>query len=353
MTDAPSNASPVSIYVGDELYPRYQFVDIRRDIGSPDVATLELLGTSAPFSPGESVKISIDETPVFAGEVVSLSTTYGAQQQTTTLTAMNKLHRLNRWRKSDRFDDFSDQEIVEAVAAEGDITKVIWGEKTKKFRHRVVLWTDQTAMDFLAERARRYGFDFWCIGDTLYCGAPDLQNKSGFELKLGAKTDDEKIVPIASFEPRVSLSGITKSVKVTASDPVKAETIEGKFDECKSPLGDTHAADSCGNQIAKETWIVDMPVASPEEADAIAKAQFVRQSLSFITAEAEVVGGNPKFELGTTVEVKLSKGDRFNGRYYVTGITHRYVVQNEQGRPYSTRLVLARDALSGPGAVEV
>ena len=58
------------------------------------------------------------------------------------------------------------------------------------------------------------------------------------------------------------------------------------------------------------------------EADQIAKAELNKAALDFITGDG-VCAGRPDLMSGKVVKLDgLDK--RFNGRYYVTGATHRY-----------------------------
>jgi len=342
-TAANDSTAGVDLSIDKESYStRVQSFDVKRDLGRADVATIELSGLAPKFSPGAPVTLSMYKKAIFLGEIVDISTTYGTsgQQQTTKLIAMNQLHRLDRGRRSHKpFPDKDDEQIIGEIAKEYGMTKVVWGDKNLTFKHPVVLWTNQTAMEFLSQRALRYGYHIWCVDKTLYCKAPDLSKKAETELTLGKN--------LASFLPRMSSARITKTVHVQSTNPTTAKVIEGISEaKGKPPLGSVHATKACGDDIAKENLIVDIPVLSKAEADAVADAQFLRQSLTFITAEAELVGGNPEFELGTTVDITLSRGDQFNGGYYITGIAHRFVPKRQTGSHFVTHLSLARDARS-------
>ena len=202
-------------------------------------------------------------------------------------------------------------------------------------------------------RAERYGFHFWCVDNEVHYKVPDLETHSPFRLMFPPQASQKlwQDVAMQSFLPRMSSSNIVKKVRVRASDPINGKKpIMGVSDEGVAALGKRHAVEACGQEYAKyETIIVDVPVFSEKEADAVANAEFLRRSLSFITAEA-VASAKPQLQLGTTVEVEanqIEKNDPFNGRYYVTGITHRWTVLHSSGKPHQTHLRLARDA-SGP-----
>ena len=69
-----------------------------------------------------------------------------------------------------------------------------------------------------------------------------------------------------------------------------------------------------------------------------------------MTGEAECVG-DPKYDLATVVSLNVNtqdSSDVFNGKYYVMGVTHRYVSSGkDKDGGYVTHLKLARDAQKG------
>jgi uncharacterized protein involved in type VI secretion and phage assembly len=68
------------------------------------------------------------------------------------------------------------------------------------------------------------------------------------------------------------------------------------------------------------------PVRTQAEADQLARALAGRHSSSFIEAEGMCIG-NAKLVAGTYVQLK-ALGDRFSGKYLVTGVRHTYSPQD-------------------------
>jgi hypothetical protein len=342
---------------------------VERNIGRPDIATIELTGVVPRFSLAADVKIWADDTLLYSGELVSIAPTYGGKgekHQTTQLIAMNCLHRFNRGRRSVRLykEQMNEKDIVARIVeevAKDRIKKIEWipeqPEFHKTIQHEVVLWTNQTAMEFLGQRAHRYGYHVWCFDTTLYCAVPDFSKQSGFELHLALPNPLGKQLRLSSFLPRMSTVDVVSGVEVTASDPLSGKPNQGRWPSAslRSHLGDTGAVDACREHGRFATSIVDVPATSTDEADVIARAQFQRQSLTFITAQADLIGSAARkavgLELGETVEVAVaSEDDPFNGRYYVEGITHRYAIGEDNSSKvtsHMTTLSLARDAHSG------
>ena len=104
-----------------------------------------------------------------------------------------------------------------------------------------------------------------------------------------------------------------------------------------------------GDLGKEETFNVDQPIWSKEEADALAKARLNDLALSFITGECEVTGDS-KVDMGQVIDIDANSepntggDDPFNGKYYVMGITHRYMLSKTKDGGYTTTLRLARDA---------
>jgi hypothetical protein len=192
------------------------------------------------------------------------------------------------------------------------------------------------------------GCHLWCWDSTLYCKQPDLSNDSGIEIKLNKTPYVGQ--QLRAFTPRLSSAPIMKKVTVKGWNPETKELITGEFEAQGSPLGSEHAVAGSGDLGKEETFTVDHPIWSKEEANALAKARHTDLALTFITGECETVG-DPSYELGKTVKIVPNPdqgSDVFNGKYYVMGITHRHTAGGkDKGGGYVTILRVARDAQKG------
>jgi len=96
-----------------------------------------------------------------------------------------------------------------------------------------------------------------------------------------------------------------------------------------------------GNPSAgKVLTVVDRPVDSKEEAEAVAKAIFNQLSMDFITGEVDFKG-DAAIGPGDIVELKQF-GERFSGRYLITQVT-QLMIPRAMG--FTTRLKIARNDL--------
>jgi phage protein D len=320
---------------------------VDRDMFQPDMASIVLANQNDIYSTktvGSEVEIKVGSTPtsIFKGEIVGLEPVYkGGEKAKILIRAMNKFHKLLRKRKSVTFTDKTDEQILKQVVGDAGLSLEWKHEKSITYKH--VYQHNQTDMEFLRTRAARMGCHVWCVGDTINVKQPDLQSDSIAELKVdGASTDAE----LRMFSPRLNSSAIVNKVTVKGWNPETKELISGDASVQSSKLGSQTSVDGSGSLGKEETFTVDHPVWSREEAMALAKARLQDASLSFITGEAEVKGSST-FDLGKVVSVvaNLQGGDDpFNGKYYIMGITHRHIASKSKDGGYVTILRFARDA---------
>jgi hypothetical protein len=154
---------------------------------------------------------------------------------------------------------------------------------------------------------------------------------------------------VRSFTPRLSSASILNKVTVKGWNPETKELIVGDAQVQGSRLGSQTSVAGSGDLGGQETFTVDHPIWSREEAVALAKARLTDISLSFITGECEL-SGTSDIDLGQVIEMVTNEeddtkaNDPFNGKYYVMGVTHRFSKSNTPDGGWITILRLARDA---------
>lgn len=346
----PAAAPNVDITIGGTAVPddHLQSYIVERDMFQPDMASIVLTNQNDAYSGktvGDKVEILVGKNPesIFKGEIVGTEPTFrGGGKTTILIRAVNKMHNLVRKRQSVTFQDKTDEQILKEVVKSGKLNLKWKHDKTITYKH--VYQHNQTDLEFLRMRAARLGCHVWCIGEDLFCQQPDLSASTGIKLSV----DEPGDVQLRSFAPRINTAAIVKKVSVKGWNPETKELITGEAPAKSSPLGTTKAADAAGGQGQEDSFTVDSPIWSKEEADALAAGRMSDLSLSYMTAEAEC-SGTAKFELGKTVEIKANaRGqDKFNGKYYIMGLTHRHTVPRASEGGFVTLLKLARDAEGG------
>jgi phage protein D len=342
-------ATPIKINIGQDIEDSDILAfTVERDMGQPDMAAIVLSNQESLYSPkikvGDKVTIKVGDElkEIYKGEVVGLEAHYkGGEKARLTIRAMNTMHQLLRKRKSITFMDKSDQQILNQIAGDAGLSLEWKHDKTITYKH--VYQHNQTDMEFLRMRAARMGCHVWCWDQKLFVKQPDLQGSPIAELKVGETGESA----MKSFSPRLSSAAILKKVTVKGWNPETKELIQGEYSAQNSSLGSQNAVAGSGKLGSDETFTVDHPIWSPEEAQALAKARLVDLSLSYITGECEM-NGDPKFDLGKVVKITASAegsgADPFNGKYYIMGITHRHTMPKSREGGFVTILKLGRDA---------
>jgi len=176
---------------------------------------------------------------------------------------------------------------------------------------------NQTNMEFLRQRAARIGFELFVQDNQLYFRKPS----SSQTLKLKWLQD------FGTFKVRVSTAEQVSSVEVRGWDYSQKEAIVSTADSEDVLTQTEHASGSnSSSQFGPSTEppkmiVVDQPVATPNEADAIAQALYNELSGEFVVADASGTG-NPYIRAGRSVQ--LEDMGKYSGDYYVTETRHLY-----------------------------
>lgn len=353
---ALASAVDFDVYVGAYEIPDQEIlsftIDLDFDQPSMAVVTLRNQGHrhSSTWLQGEPLEIKVHDDSklsVFNGSIVGIEPLYKADgNNRCVLRAYDPLHLLLRGRKSRTFQDKSDKKIVEEIAGEYGL-KPSCGSAVN-ITHKHIYQHNQTDLEFLRTRAARLGYSVWVEGKELFFDKPRKDKSSNVEFKVSTQPIGGH--HLKSFAPRMSSAAVVKKVTVQGWDPEKKEKIVGEAEAKDSPLGKANASTILTGPFAKEpmskTFVVDHPIASPEEAKAIAEAKLEEHMLGYITGEAEAFG-KPEYKPGMVVKIVINEDqadDRFNGSYLITGVTHRYVRSGGPGDGYMTVLRVARDA---------
>lgn len=346
-----------AVSIGSSPVPEPDFVSfvVEQDLNQPDMAVITLRNPdhrhSTKWEQGQDleVKVSDANTSIFKGKVVGLEPLYrGDGENRCVIRAYGPLHLLLRGRKSRTFQDQTDSKIVQAIAGEYGLQPKC-GSKVN-ITHKHVYQHNQTDLEFLRTRAARLGYAVWVEGTTLHFDKPDPAADSSIVFKVNEKPLEGH--SLKSFAPRLSSAGVVKTVVVQGWDPEKKEQITAEAQAASSKLGTTDAGSALKDPFTKaamtKTYVVDHPIASKDEAKAIAEAKLAEHMLGFITGEAEAFG-NPAYKPGIVVKIVINpdkQDDRFNGKYLITGCTHRFVSGGGAGKNdgYMTVLRVSRDA---------
>jgi uncharacterized protein involved in type VI secretion and phage assembly len=257
------------------------------------------------------VEVNVDSEggpqKLFTGEVVGIEPLFDTSgSHRLTVRAFNRLHRLTRGRKSKTWVNVSDADILGGIAREhglkfdGDLPAIVYDHV---YQH------NQTDLELLFQRAARIGRTYHVDEETLRV-APLSMKGDALPVECG-KT-------VQRFAPRMSTHAQVESVTVRGWNPKTRQAIVGKA----SSSGDGSQAAKDAHQVSAQYFDIDEPIFSQEEANQIANAKLQSLQLSYLTADGSMAG-DPRVKPGVVLDVSAA-GDRFSGKYLVTGVSHRY-----------------------------
>ncbi len=283
---------------------------------------------SNDFDVGRTIHVEMGQgkklKPVFKGEIVGLEmepTSRGSMVMI--VKAYDKSHRLHRGRKTRSFVQVTDDDIAKKIAREAGLRPDV--ESTSEV-YDYVIQDNSTNYRFLRERAERIGFSMWVGDGKLHFRRVAAPGGQPISLEWG-KT-------LQKFHPALSVGKQVSEVVVRGWNVKEKKAIVGRATNGRAEAqvgqekngGDT-AKDAFGDASAV---VVNHPVHTQAEADALAQALRDELSGQFVQAEGETTG-TPELLPGLQVEIK-NVGKRFGGRYFVTSVVH--TISNNA--PYKT-----------------
>ena len=287
----------------------------------------------ALFHEGNPVEIAFgyrdDTKPLFSGEITGLEPDFPeGQAPTLRVRGHDRLHRLMRARKTCSFVEMKDSEIASQIASGAGLSANVTDSAVTL---PYVLQHDQTDLEFLKARARRIEFEVAVQGRELFFRP--RKTDAGATLTL------RREIELLAFHPRLSTLAQVTSIEVRGWDPATKKEIVGKAaagDEGKA-LGPNAAGPAATQKAfgAAATARVDMPVASQDEADKMAKQAYAEMAMRYIRAEGLCIG-EPRLRAGIVVDIQ-GLGTRFSGAYYVTSVEHSFAPKKGYRTAFSAR----------------
>ncbi|MFF2510356.1 phage late control D family protein [Streptomyces sp. NPDC058086] len=313
------------------------------------------------FAPGQLVEIRLGYTSlgqplvVAKGQVTTVQSDFPSSgPPTLQITGQDRTTRMKerKPRPDDvkKFLNLADWQIAQKIAERHQLELVAEKEGVV---HPVVTQDNLDDVSFLLKRAK--GIDRECYVapcprtgvEKLYFVSP-ADGRAGstarqphtFDLWYavpagGARSDraDQGPAPngspepnLISFRPTVTLSGQVAKVTVRGWDPRTKKAIVGiatqadlRAERDAGRSGPAAAAQEMGD---REEVIVDRPVASEQEARALAVSVLRGKSYEFVTCAGQLAGV-PDLVPSDSLRIG-GVGSRFGGTYYTTKVTHSF-----------------------------
>jgi phage protein D len=331
--------------MGDEVHD----VLVEADLDQPDHTIITLSNLSTKYSEkvneGDDLEVKLGfvdgkaQGTVFKGEVVGIEPIYAANAPARVhIRGLNQLHRLMRGKKSVSFVNVTDKDIVDKLCQNYGLTAE-YGDAAPSTKYNHVYQHNLTDLEFVRMRAARIGFEVAVDDKKLYF-RKRVDADSGIKLVFGVPGDSA----LERFMPRLSTAQQVSEVKVFGWDPEKKKEIVGSAKPQSSKLGDKHGSAVASSKHKDVLQVMhDSPVSSKEEADNIAKSILNDRMMNFITGDG-VCRGNPELKPGLIITIAV-QDKRFDGKYHITAVRHRYVHQGSAGG-YRTEFKFRRDAKS-------
>lgn len=315
------DGSDISTELMDDLIQ----VTVETSLHLPDALTIHLHDErlkwidEGPLALGKEVEVSAKPADggqgraIFRGEITALEPDFGEGTHATLMVhAYDRSHRLHRGTHSRAYLQVTDSDLANRIVRDAGLRAQV--EATSEV-HQHVVQRNQTYMEFLGERARRIGYEFYVEDKTLHFHKP-AQGSAALQLEWGRE--------LRWFRPRLSLVEQVDEVFVKGWDVKARQAITGHATRGQAAprIGERQT----GQQMASAAFsgssrvVVDVSVASQAEADTVAQAILDEITGAFVEAEGEC-WGQPDLRAGKAVELR-ALGRRLSGTYLVTEATH-------------------------------
>ncbi|MFP3896126.1 MAG: VgrG-related protein [Anaerolineales bacterium] len=316
-----------------EVMNHLYVVEVDGNLRLPDMCSLRLhdpgvrLVNDGPFDLGTEIRVGVSDEQgrgdhsLFVGEIVGIEPNFGEDMVSElTVRAYDRSHRLHRGTHTKSYVRMSDSDIAKEIADGAGLRADVDPSSPV---HEHVYEDGQSHMAFLQERAESIGYDFYVRDRTLCFKRSDDGSDEVVDLEWGRE--------LLSFRPTLSLGEQVSEVQVKGWDISAKREIVGQATEGETApeIGEPHS----GGELAEERFgeasglAVRAMVRSQDEADTLAQALLDARYGNFVEAEG-LCTGVPALKAGCLVEVS-ALGNRFNGRYRVTSVTHVWDVERD------------------------
>jgi uncharacterized protein involved in type VI secretion and phage assembly len=311
---------------GDEELARLLEVRLKDNLMLPDSFLLRVADPMFSwidtkfFDIGKEVEISLGGpdarrmNPVFKGQITSLEPEFGEAGIVLVVRGYDQSHALNRTKHTETYQNVTSSDIAKKVAQRAGLAPGQIDDSGPNPPHAFVQQNNETDWEFLWRLARKHDFEVVVVDKTLdfrKAGGP-----RGYTTRRLRWGED-----LLSFRPRVTGVQQVKEVTVRGWDPGSKDVIEAtaEVEHVGSEIGIKR--DEIVDALGGGSVIVpDAPVASPGEAQELAKSIASQFAQAYLEAEG-TCRGDARILAGTKLEID-GVGRRFSGTYECSSTTH-------------------------------
>jgi uncharacterized protein len=287
------------------------------------------------FKEGNAIEIDMGYRDhmknIFKGEITGVEPQFSHDRPPTlTVRGYDRRHRLMAKRQTRTYLKMRDSEIASQIAGNWSLTPNVTDSRVTL---DYVIQHNQSDFEFLAERARRIGYEMVVDNTTLLFrprkndGSPSITLTRDIEL--------------LEFGVRLTTMGQIEEVAVQGWSVKDKDGVVAK-----ASVGDEHqmGGSASGPAATRRAFsgsggtTVEVPVSSQAEADQLARGWFAEMALSYVEGDGLCIG-DPDLHPGVLVKIE-GLGRRFSGAYYVMSTEHSY----RPGTGYRTAIGVRRNA---------
>ncbi|HYH51108.1 MAG TPA: VgrG-related protein, partial [Acidimicrobiia bacterium] len=280
------------------------------------------------FDLGAELEIGVDVggvvKPIMTGQVTGVAAELdGLNQQQFIVTGLDGRHRLTRGVKVRTFLNSTDADVVRKIASENGLTARVDASSTTY----EYLLQSSSDYDFVAERARASGYQWWVEGKVLHFKRPGAAGAS-VTVKWGET--------LRRFRLRLSSAESAGDAEVRGWDPLQQRAVQvkapmnGEALHTDAPLAAKRMG-KAGTTFPAVRLAWGAPVRNISEAQTMAKTMAAKIGSEQAIAKGEVLG-DPALRPGVTIDV-TGLARPLCGKYRLSRVEH--VIR--AGDPYLTR----------------
>lgn len=254
-------------------------------------------------------------TSTFKGEIVAIQPEYTEGLHITfTIIAFDKLHRLNRGRKTRTFVQMTDSGIISQIVGESGLSAEV---TSTNIQHDHLTQDNVNDLAYIQMLARRNGHEVRFVNNKVTVRPPASGN-STVTLKLGSD--------LLYFRPHLSTANQVTEATVKGWSVQQKREVLGRATTADSvPVvgyGKTGIQTTQTAFSAKEWLETNSSVSTQSFAETIAKSRLNEINAGFLQGDGRTFG-NPLISPGAILTLE-NLGTRFSGKYRVTIARHIY-----------------------------
>lgn len=230
--------------------------------------------------------------------------------------AEDRLMDLRMTRRMRTYEEMTDADIAEEIAAEHGLTPEI---NVQGPTYDLIQQWNMSDLAFLRERARLLQAEVWVEGDTLHFKTRDRRQGTTITLVRGNDLITVQAgADLAHQRTEVRVSGFDASERETIDESAGEDAVAAEISGGRT--GPSILRNAFGERISHR--VREVCLNSTEAAD-WARAEMLRRARGFVTVRG-ITNGTPDMIVGSSLTLERM-GEPFNGEgYYVTRVCHTY-----------------------------